>query len=326
MSGGASFTPRLDPRPEPLPHLQVARSALVYHVRVPLLCALVLFSIWPVYERISTELVARRLSERAFFVIMSTSIHVILHWSHCGLTLYWHNHGYFERYRIPRMTREIPKSKLIDETVKEAIVSQLVAEPVLLYLIFPLYERCGVPSFAAPLPEFSSAFLSFVIAYACNDWAFYWSHRAMHAKRFYKLIHKQHHSYSGTIGLAAEFASPVEQALAAKAPTAMGCVISGAHPAIWLVWMSYRLIQTYEAHSGYCFYGSLLHRIGLTNSESAAFHDFHHTGNRGNFGFGPPSYLDHCFGTMDAWLALGGIEGYLEQCRKRAAQGAGKGK
>ena len=38
-----------------------------------------------------------------------------------------------------------------------------------------------------------------------------------------------------------------------------------------------RLQQTYEVHSGYCFRGSLLYKIGLTNSDGAAYHDFHHT-------------------------------------------------
>ena len=53
-----------------------------------------------------------------------------------------------------------------------------------------------------------------------------------------------------------------------KVPTGAGALLAGCHPAIWLVWMSYRLCQTYEAHSGYCFYGSWLHSVGLTNSES----------------------------------------------------------
>ena len=37
-------------------------------------------------------------------------------------------------------------------------------------------------------------------------------------------------------------------------------------------------------------------------------HDYHHTGNRGNFG---APYLDWLHGTMDSWLAEGGIEGYI---------------
>jgi sterol desaturase/sphingolipid hydroxylase (fatty acid hydroxylase superfamily) len=45
-----------------------------------------------------------------------------------------------------------------------------------------------------------------------------------------------------------------------------------------------RLQQTYEAHSGYCFAGTFLDRIGLAHSTDAAHHDYHHSVNRGNFG------------------------------------------
>ena len=43
--------------------------------------------------------------------------------------------------------------------------------------------------------------------------------------------------------------------------------------------------------------------------------DFHHTGNRGNFG---APHLDHFFGTMDCWLDLGGMDGYLEMKANKA--------
>ena len=78
---------------------------------------------------------------------------------------------------------------------------------------------------------------------------------------------------------------------------------------IWFVWIGVRLEEAYEGHSGYCFYGSWLHSIGLTNSEKAAYHDYHHTENHGNFG--GPEYLDHLCGTHDGWLAQGGLEGYI---------------
>ena len=55
----------------------------------------------------------------------------------------------------------------------------------------------------------------------------------------------------------------------------------GAHPLVFLVWLAWRLEETLEAHSGYCFAGSWLHKIGLTNSDQAAYHDHHHVVNRG---------------------------------------------
>lgn len=305
-------------RLKPLLHLQVLRSTAIYHIRCPLLCTMFLFGVaWPCYTHFVNSWLAHGLSQRTFFVVITTALHVVLYWSCNDLTLWCLWNGFFAKYQIPRLQHEVPKRQIIVDTFKEAVLSQLIAEPLSLYLIWPLYQHCGAPAINAPLPHFSVTFTYFLVAYMANDWLFYWSHRAMHSRLLYKHIHKQHHMYRGTIGFASEFQSAIEQAISAKGATAVGALMAGCHPAIWLVWVSYRLCQTYEGHSGYCFYGSWLHSIGLTNSDSAAFHDFHHTRNCGNFGFGPPSYLDYCFGTMDSWLAIGGIEGYLEQCKAK---------
>ena len=322
----ASFSPRLIPRPQPLPASDIFRKALVYHVRVPLLCAAFLFTVArPLYTRLASAWLRQGLSSRGFFVAATTAVHVILYWGCNLLTWWWAKRGVLRRYKIARMQREMPTRQLIIKTFKEAVIGQLLFEPAALFFIaWPIYRYCGAPAIDAALPSFWSAFLAFVIAYVSHDWMFYWAHRACHSAIAYRHVHKQHHTYRGSIGFAAEFASPVEQMVCMKVPTAAGIILMGRHPAIWLVWMSYRLCQTYEAHSGYCFYGSWLQRAGLTNSESAAFHDCHHTSNFGNFGFGPPSYLDYCFGTMDAWLAVGGIEAYLEKCRQRCSQSRSK--
>jgi hypothetical protein len=64
-------------------------------------------------------------------------------------------------------------------------------------------------------------------------------------------------------------------------PTIGGCLFFGCHGSalLFFVWLTYRLKQTYEAHSGFCFRGSLLWKLGLSNADAAAYHDFHHTGN-----------------------------------------------
>jgi hypothetical protein len=51
-----------------------------------------------------------------------------------------------------------------------------------------------------------------------NDVFFYLSHRIVHHKSIYGYVHKQHHTYTGTIGVAAEYASPIEQILSNQAP------------------------------------------------------------------------------------------------------------
>ena len=59
-----------------------------------------------------------------------------------------------------------------------------------------------------------------------------------------------------------------------------------------------------------------------TNADAAAYHDFHHSGNRGNFG---ALWCDWSFGTMDAYVALGGMDGYIAQCKQIGEDNAKKG-
>lgn len=87
-------------------------------------------------------------------------------------------------------------------------------------------------------------------------------------------------------------------------------------------WIAVRLQQTYEVHSGYCFRGSFLHKIGLTNSDGAAYHDFHHTKNSGNFGGG--MYLDYFFGTMDSYVKIGMAEGLSNGVGRKDPNDAGR--
>ncbi|KNC82370.1 hypothetical protein SARC_05341 [Sphaeroforma arctica JP610] len=83
----------------------------------------------------------------------------------------------------------------------------------------------------------------------------------------------------------------------------------GVHPLVYSVWIAWRMLETYEAHSGYCFSQSRLGQLGLLNGGHAAFHDYHHTINTGNYG-GP--LFDGLFKSMDQWVKNGGENGVFE--------------
>lgn len=65
--------------------------------------------------------------------------------------------------------------------------------------------------------------------------------------------------------------------------------------------------RRYETHSGYSFEGTWVETLGLTHASEACEHDHHHSINRGCFG---AVWLDWLCGTMDAYVACGGAEGY----------------
>ena len=172
-----------------------------------------------------------------------------------------------------------------------------------------------MPPTTDPLPSGLALAALFTAAHTFNDFAFYWSHRAMHSKMLYARFHKQHHHFRGTVAAAAEFAGPTEMVLSNQVPTLGLLLAIGSHPLVQAAWIVLRLTQTYEAHSGYEFDDSWLGWLGITACESS-HHDHHHTSNMGNFG---AEHTDWLFGTMDHWLAAGGRRGYIDQRRAAAA-------
>ena len=246
--------------------------------------------------------------------MLGTSVvHTVFYVVCNGTFALWDAYGVFEKYKLDRKPHQQPSSALLRKTLTEAAIGQLVTGPLTLYFLYPAFKYFGMPTMDAALPPASALFQFFIGCYICNDVGFYFSHRAFHGKSIYKHIHKQHHNYVGTIGFAAEYAHPVETIVSNQLPTIAGCFFFGAHLWVFWFWLGVRLQQTYEGHSGYAFVGSWPHKIGLTNGSGAVWHDFHHTGNRGNFG---AAYLDYLCGTMDAFVALGGEAGYIAQKRR----------
>ncbi len=60
----------------------------------------------------------------------------------------------------------------------------------------------------------------------------------------------QHHEYKGPNGFAVEHVTLGEDILANYTSVFLLPVLLGVHPVVWLVWIAFRLLQTYETHSG----------------------------------------------------------------------------
>ncbi len=165
---------------------------------------------------------------------------------------------------------------------------------------------------SAPLPSPMLLLKGLVLSHMFNEYGFYFTHRLLHHPAFYARFHKQHHEYKGTVGIAAEYANPVEVLLSNIIPSIGGAILFGGHPLVVIVWLGLRLQQTYETHSGYYFRYTLLDYLGLSHAVGSAHHDWHHADNRGCYG---SELLDWVFGTMDSYVEKGGYHRYDEMLK-----------
>jgi len=104
-----------------------------------------------------------------------------------------------------------------------------------------------------------------------------------------------------TIGIASEYAHPVEMVLGNNVPFILGPLILGnrIHLLTILVWMYFRVIGTIYDHSGYHFQ-FVFWTINMINiiplGVTSRFHDFHHSDVEVNYGSNF-CFWDAVFGT-----------------------------
>lgn len=125
--------------------------------------------------------------------------------------------------------------------------------------------------------------LNITFCMICEDFAFHFTHRFLHWKVIYPYIHKVHHTYVTTVGIAAEYSHPIEFIIGAAFPGAVGSMILGKnmHYSTVLLWTIVRVCETLDGHCGYEFSWSPYRLIPF--STSASYHDFHHSHNVGNY-------------------------------------------
>jgi len=151
------------------------------------------------------------------------------------------------------------------------------------------------------LPSWNVIALNFLVFMIVEEVLFYYSHRLLHYGQFYSQIHKIHHEFKAPIGIAAEYAHPVEMIVANILPLSMGPIICQSHLFIGISWYMIAIIGTISHHSGFMF-------PWLVGGLDPRFHDYHHYSFIWNFGL--LGILDRFHGTDK------GFHAYLEKTNK----------
>eukprot|EP01122_Echinamoeba_exundans_P008023 TRINITY_DN257_c0_g2_i1.p1 TRINITY_DN257_c0_g2~~TRINITY_DN257_c0_g2_i1.p1 ORF type:complete len:274 (-),score=48.50 TRINITY_DN257_c0_g2_i1:1114-1935(-) len=188
--------------------------------------------------------------------------------------------SYFEKWKILPADQK-PSERLLKKSIIDMIISHVVIFPVSTWYLVPFLQKRGIYHLG-DLPSLKELLRDFAVTALLNDTLFYWAHRFLHSHPWiYKNFHSQHHRFTATIGIASEFASPVESIFANLLPTLVGLWICKSHAVTVCLWLFIRILETVDAHSGYDFPWSPFKLPFLLGPKA---HDWHHSHNRGVFG------------------------------------------
>lgn len=218
------------------------------------------------------------LDDRTIFVSGTWLVHIGVFWGLNFILFIFYKFNMFPKYRI--QGEKMPSNELIWDCIKLVGFNHLI-QPIFLYFLYPVFVHFGM-TVRGPLPGIPIIIRDVLASIAFNDTFFYWAHRALHDNRIYQYIHKKHHNFHVNVGIAAEYAHPVEDLLANIVPTITGCLLLGSHVCVLWFWLAIRLTETVDAHSGYEFPLSPFSLLPFQGG--ADRHDFHHSHNTGCYG------------------------------------------
>lgn len=169
----------------------------------------------------------------------------------------------FHKYKIQRAKKFDYDSQLYD-IIRQVIFNQIFH--FFLLLIFANIKHKYIP-LQTQLPSPSWLLLEIIVFVLARETAYYYTHRMLHHRLFYKHVHKQHHKFQAPIAMTGIYCHPVEHALSNVFPVVLGPVVMNSHNLIYYFWVAYIMILTLNDHSGYHFPFSVLPPV---------YHDFHH--------------------------------------------------
>ena len=306
LSFAFPFYPRVDPETRLFRRDDLIRYAIVHYLKAPIcaiaclhLIVLPLFSFVlsfkgssidvsylhdNVHSYFPSELV---FDDRAAFMVLFGFGHGVVF---CGTALAYaliSASGSCTKYALPRRRAQLPSQSLLRRALRAGVVDSFVVVPLISYALYPVLFTHGTipPLSSSPSSSMLAVYAQLLGCNLTNEFLFAVLHRLFHVKSLYT-FHKQHHEFKGTVTLASEYSGVAETVVTNLFPNLIFGAVMGIHPAVFTTWLYWTTLESAESHCGFAWAGTWLHRLGLTHTEAAVFHDCHHTVNKGCYGTG----------------------------------------
>ncbi|KAF9530672.1 C4-methyl sterol oxidase [Crepidotus variabilis] len=207
--------------------------------------------------------------------LMSFLMHELVYFGRCVPWIIIDSMPYFRKWKL--QAGKVPSAAEQWECTKQVLFTHFTVELPLIWLFHPTAEGLGMHTYHVPFPTVKTMIPQLLFFFVFEDFFHFCAHQALHIGPLYKHIHKIHHKYSAPFGLAAEYAHPAEVFILGAGTICgplLACFFTQLHIVTVYLWITLRLFQAIDAHSGYDFPWSLHNIIPFWSG--AEHHDFHH--------------------------------------------------
>ncbi len=159
--------------------------------------------------------------------------------------------------------------------------------------------RAGILRITERIASWPAWAASIAIAIVVHDAYFYWTHRAMHHPRVFRLVHRVHHLSTSPSPWAAYAFGPLEALVAALIVPLLLLVVP-MHPSALAVFLAYMIVMNVIGHLGIELYPRWFATSRWTRwYTTSTHHNLHHRDFHGNYGL-YFTYWDRLMGTQHA--------------------------
>jgi len=186
--------------------------------------------------------------------------------------------------RVRKLQDGNPDRARIASEIAYSLSTVLIYSGIGLCLLFA--SEAGLTRIYLDIPERGWAYLavSLALMILLHDAYFYWTHRLLHWRPLYRLVHYVHHRSTHPTPWAAYAFHPIEAVIQSGVYLLIVFLIP-AHPLALAVFLLYMIVRNVVGHLGFEVLPAGFARHPLTRwHTTTTHHDLHHRRGRGNYG------------------------------------------